>query len=1033
MSKEEKNTITINLLVIGDENIGKKTFISRLNTMPCTISHKSKNKFKTKTEKKEEKKEDDEEKELNEEIRNKEPIYTPPPSSNQLEYKLGTTILTIQAFIIDGATKVQLNEEISSDDDDGEIITEYHIKFTLTKKCIYNYLKILSNNEENNINENIFLFMYDLSDFTTFEKMMLYYHSLNRKFNLKENKIKCIIIGNKSEKKTINKQDDNEKMEAFFNLDSNFKIFEISNKLHFNFSKFLGELIESCVGNDAIYDKDKLKIILENKNTFNKSKRGDLVKQNNNPGPDEYNVDIYNFPSLEERNEILSDNKRRFINKIFVNKKGPIYYTNKKEEERKLRTNEEKRKKKQIFQSQFQNSMNKNLNINNVYTGKTSYTMSGGDCHYNLRSERIKLIEKRNKEYLNAFGDNILSSINQPFNIKNKDDKYFEEINNRRLEYQKNLIEERKSKMGKFTELRDKNYEKINEKFLIKSQSYKERYKEYDIEKAKQRFLNIVYGNNSKFINRSNSQTEKILLKKEKERNYIPPLYDIRGDLLNPKKGAIILGRREYKEKETNNAPFIYFKTDFDKIIDKQKEGSISYVPRYKEIILKDIKERPKKIFDESKFEKYKENRNNSERNLNIIDFLSNCKLRKERHDDIMKSIKENNEEYQKALFRQYYRNNSEEMEKFPPSINYNQVEERSPSYTIKGRYENKKFVNNNSNYFSINGKKVYLDYDNLSNPNINAVKWESPSFSFGNDERFHYLKNKDQNKDEIKNENIKNNKEENNNKKNFDDYEYDNVLSDRKDFSKMSIYDSKSKRHEFDNFVKNNPGPGEYKIKGFADEIIEKYSKIHNLKKLNALGKNDIKKYNEDKSIVTGTINNYLNEFNDENNEDIEDKNKSDIGDNIKTIRGETTNEITHKTESKIEDIKKGNNESDNIKDMENENIKNDNIGNMEFENIDNQKEDEFKQNYNEDNFENKTKTEDPVQIKNNEEEKEIIEINEESNIKPNDIVKINNDNNKKKNINYIEEIKKIEDDNNNNNNDNQETINFEEPDDEN
>ena len=117
MSKEEKNTITINLLVIGDENIGKKTFISRLNKMPCTISHKSKNKFKTKTEKKEEKKEDDDEKEINEEmIREKEPIYIPPPSSNQLEYKLGSTILTIQAFIIDGATKVQINEDISSDE-----------------------------------------------------------------------------------------------------------------------------------------------------------------------------------------------------------------------------------------------------------------------------------------------------------------------------------------------------------------------------------------------------------------------------------------------------------------------------------------------------------------------------------------------------------------------------------------------------------------------------------------------------------------------------------------------------------------------------------------------------------------------------------------------------------------------------------------------------------------------------------------------------------------------------------------------------
>ena len=105
--------------------------------------------------------------------------------------------------------------------------------------------------------------MYDLSDFTTFERMMLYYDSLNRKFKLNENKVKCFIMGNKSEKKMLLNKEDNEKMNSFFKLDSNFKKFEISNKLHFNFSKFLNELIENCVENDMNYDKEKLKSILE--------------------------------------------------------------------------------------------------------------------------------------------------------------------------------------------------------------------------------------------------------------------------------------------------------------------------------------------------------------------------------------------------------------------------------------------------------------------------------------------------------------------------------------------------------------------------------------------------------------------------------------------------------------------------------------------------------------------------------------------------------------------------------------------------
>ena len=274
-----------------------------------------------------------------------------------------------------------------------------------------------------------------------------------------------------------------------------------------------------------------------------------------------------------------------------------------------------------------------------------------------------------------------------------------------------------------------------------------------------------------------------------------------------------------------------------------------------------------------------------------------------------------------------------------------------------------------------------------------------------------HFLlekKKKDEKKKEIKNEN----EEENNNKEYYSDYDYNNGLSDRKDFSKMSIYDSKSKRHEFDNFVKNNPGPGQYKIKGFADEIIEKYSKIHNIKKLNDLGKNDIKKYKENKSIVTGhTINSYMNEFNDENNDDILSRNKSDIGEKIKTIRSETTNEITYKTNSKIEDIKKDNNEFDNINDMKNENINNDNIENID-KNIDNKNQDDIQENNSDINFGNNNKIVEQVHLQNDNKEKEI---QDEKNIKVDDIDKLINDNNKRNVINK---------DNNNG-----EIINFEEP----
>ncbi len=63
--------------------------------------------------------------------------------------------------------------------------------------------------------------------------------------------------------------------------------------------------------------------------------------------------------------------------------------------------------------------------------------------------------------------------------------------------------------------------------------------------------------------------------------------------------------------------------------------------------------------------------------------FIDYSKARKERHDELMKSIKEEEDEFHKLLFRQYYKNNAEEMENYPPLVNYNQVEEKAPAFSI--------------------------------------------------------------------------------------------------------------------------------------------------------------------------------------------------------------------------------------------------------------------------------------------------------------------------------------------------------------
>ena len=1031
MSNEEQKTITINLYLIGDEGVGKKSFVSRLNTMACSFSHPNKNKIKPPKEEKK-KKDEDEEENPDEPRKKKEPFHMPPPSSNQLEYKLGSTILTIQAFIIDGAIQCRIDEDVSSDDEDEEIVHEYHIKFTWTKKTILNYLRMFAENtNEKNTNEDIFVFMYDLSDFTTFERMMLYYESVNRRFKLHENKAKCVIIGNKSEKKMLFNKEDLEKMDSFYNINESFQKFEISNKLHFNFSKFLLEFIETMI--DEPYDKDKLSKILINKFTFNKAKRVGMQIESDTPGPDQYNTNIYEFDTMEQRNEIITNMRKRFINKIFVNKIGPLFYSNKKDEERKLRNSEfegAKRRTATHIQSKIEN------NFTNGNIGKGA-TFGEVPCRYNLKSERTKRIEERNKEYMDSFGENILTSIGLNYTNK-KDPNYLEDCHNRKYQYQQNKLEERKNKLEKYLELRDKNYEKINKDIIAKSQAYKDKYVEYDEKKSKQRYLDLVYGNNAKILENLYSHNEiNAKLKKEAEEKNLPKMYDVRGNMFNPKKGPFITGKRQYKDKETHNAPYMTLKSDFDIITQHAKDSSIGYSPRYRDNILKTLKEVPEKqkFFDETKFDRFKENRKKSERNANINQFVTDTKLRQERHNDLMKEINEDAKKYHEQLLQKYYSKNPQDMEK-PPEINYSLVEDKAPSYTLKGRHEKKvkpETTETKGSYFE--GKKIPVDYDNLENPDIAAVRWKIPSYSFGKDERWDIDKYK-QKILENKTLKITDNVQEKEEK-------FDNSLADRVDYSNLGMYDSKSNRAGMAlDYVKGYPGPGYYKIKGFAEEIVEKYEKINNMKKLNELGKEkkEEKKDNIKEKTVTGaSVNEYMEEFQKDKNE-IPSREKSEIGEKIGEIRGDdkpiqTTDYGTNQqTESKVENEEKKqeiNEENinsniekieENKQETQNENIESNNEqieqSNKENEN-ETKPENEVKINEEERNGnekvenvenneqqENQTKPEDVVKINNDTNENVINENNEqqENKTKPDDPVKINNDNNEQQVESHVE-----------------------------
>ena len=73
-----------------------------------------------------------------------------------------------------------------------------------------------------------------MSDFSTFERLLIYYDSISRKFGLKGNS-KYIAIGNKSDRRIIFKDIEYDKINSFMKVDNFIKmIFQRKKILYLN-------------------------------------------------------------------------------------------------------------------------------------------------------------------------------------------------------------------------------------------------------------------------------------------------------------------------------------------------------------------------------------------------------------------------------------------------------------------------------------------------------------------------------------------------------------------------------------------------------------------------------------------------------------------------------------------------------------------------------------------------------------------------------------------------------------------------------
>ena len=761
---ENCRNIFIKVILLGPSGVGKKSLINKINQIKChkTLNLKNPN------------------------IKDK--------SSNVITYIFSNMKISFIFFIPSLAEPYEGEEnELSSSDEDTDLCNEYRIKFTSTKKDIKQILPLLMNS--NNVNTlNYFAFLYDLSDFdNSFKELLLYFKSINTKYKIKED-FPILLFGTKIDKKKQPKESKLKEFNSFVESLATVKQYEIGTKSNFDFNHFFSEFVNYVLSYQGIASKNNIEQIMEKieeKQNFSKAPKFEKEKETISPGPAKYLNNIYDTENMEERIEALTGNKR-FNTKLFINKKGPQLHeenvVSKKEDPFNKFRNKYEVEQKEKLQKVAQYLMGE----------KKGYSFAGGGIvsgnGKKLLEERKRKAELRNELYYSAFSEPTIfnkqkskekSNVRYNNNEINDDNKSINIRENRiaNKERYNSLVKENKSKILKDNEDRNKIILEKNHKLSNEERN-----------KIKEKYKDIIFGNNSVILKKTDEKIKEIQQNRERETS--PPMYDVSKSLLDKKKGFSIISRKPPIDKKINDAPYVYIQSEFDKCANNKKLGSIGYTKRHS--IKPMSTENNKKVFDEDKFNRYAYNRLNSERYQNTLEFLHDRKQKENMHNILLNELKEQENLYYKNL-KASTSNNEFDI------INYNLVESSSPKYSMRGKYDIDENRENKLLLFGNYSKNNLVTEPKKIEPNYDYIKPKIKSYKFAKDERF------------------KTNKSEHNlNQGPL--FTHDNYgLSDKKDYQVFETYDYQDKRPPFAKVDANIPGPGNYRIKGFAEEIVDR------------------------------------------------------------------------------------------------------------------------------------------------------------------------------------------------------------------
>ena len=860
----KNDNLELRIILIGGEGIGKKSIVNRFKILNCTetkeiprkkesIEEKIKKLLRKKSNKNKEnantislndtksKTKSDFEDFTKEEIELKKLELKKEEKRLDLMnftkiYKINISNFEISFFPCKEAQPLPYNYEFKEDDK----FYEFEKEYKLTLKPLIREIEHIIIKPSENINtqiEILFLLCFDLSNINSFETLLLYFNQIEKHFKLSSN-FKLVLIGNKLDKKTVMS---NEQKEGINNLIShlNALYYEISTLMFFPFEKFFEKLIFDNFGELPIFSSKEAKKyfteILTQKQSFSKAKR-EYYKDNKVPSSSQYNTNQFQYPYKRREFLKLFHDTDKFNKKIFINKTGTLFPPLKKNKEKEFASYHKdknlKDKKREIYSFEANKKVQEEIELNSRKPGKTFGLVTYKPL--NLKQRRKFLSESRDTE-LDRFLTEGGSTLYHQIIPMNKGEFNQERYAKNRSEQQRR-INENKKKINddikkRHDEVNEKNLMETNEKIelvLKKDKKYTKRYEERERKRIKKQKQNII---------KNNSESELPKRMSEPKGKFYSPMSSIstnRGFTFGHKSSNTIV-KQDYPD-------YPLFKDDFEKLILKNKK--INFISqkgkRFPEYKTDEIGDSSYIMEAQKKFEK---NRNLIKSNK-ISGFLLDRKNKREEVLQRKKEIMETQENDLKEQILKQYKTDSNYLIR---EINYNQVENSSPKYTMRNKYEfgsifqhDKQTISDDSSiqfgYSTLFNPDIStkLSTLNLENPDFSYIRPKYPIYSFTKSKRFSFTTdNFDRNKSKYTNTEV------NLPLTNYYDYTY------TQSFLKAQTSMGTEKKFE----IKGNgfPGPDIYKIPRFADEVVKRGNEI-NLARIKVREKEKLDKIDRDR-----------------------------------------------------------------------------------------------------------------------------------------------------------------------------------------